>query len=144
MLKPDMAQLKADAFLKKEAAKGKIEAAKAEAIAKKAAKKNPPPQIYQMPEQTGDAEADSLADLDAVQKGFRDRMKEENDRFQLATDSEYWACICFQTREQKEAFLTALDIIKFGDKYLDGQKVAEALKIQLPESKNQIQHQQEN
>ena len=69
-----------------------------------------------------------------MQQGFRKRAADEGKRFALATDSEYWACICFQTREQKESFLVALDILKFGDRYLDGQAVAKQLGVALPKA----------
>ena len=115
-------------------AREKAAAAKREAEARKLLKKNPPPVMVDLPEQTGNPELDSSADLDAVQQGFRNRAKQESDRFALATDSEYWAAICFQTREQKEAFLSALKLLEFGDKYLDGRLVAERLGIKLPES----------
>lgn len=128
----DLSQLKADAILKKAQAKDKIAAARAEVVTRKALLKNPPPQYVAMPKMTGDAQADSAADLDAVQEGFRKRAKDEGNRFALATDTEYWACLCFQTREQKDAFLKALDLLKFGDKYLDGQKVAAQLGVELP------------
>lgn len=115
-------------------AREKAAAAKREAEARKLLKKNPPPVLVEPPEQTGNPELDSAADLDAVQQGFRNRAKQESDRFALATDSEYWAAICFQTREQKEAFLSALKLLEFGDKYLDGRLVAERLGVKLPES----------
>lgn len=115
-------------------AREKAAAAKREAEARKLLKKNPPPVMVDLPEQTGNPELDSSADLDAVQQGFRNRAKQESDRFALATDSEYWAAICFQTREQKEAFLSALKLLEFGDKYLDGRLVAERLGVKLPES----------
>ena len=85
-----------------------------------------------LPDPTGDAEVDSLADLDAVQEGFRKRASNEAKRFELSTDSEYWACLCFQSREQCNAFLKALDLLHIGDKYLDGVKVAEKLGVVLP------------
>ena len=128
----DLAQARANAQGKKEEARQKIEAARREADIKKRLKKNPPPQMVELPEITGNPESDSLADLDAVQAGFRDRAKQEASRFELATDSEYWACVCFQSREQKERFLAALNILEFGDKYLDGQLVAERLGVKLP------------
>ena len=116
-------------------AREKAAAAKREAEARKLLKKNPPPVMVESPEPSGNHEIDSSADLDAVQSGFRNRAKQESDRFALATDSEYWVAICFQTREQKDAFLSALKILEFGDKYLDGQLVAERLGVKLPESK---------
>ena len=112
--------------------KAKIESAKQEAkhaVAKRKRAKQP---TVVMPEITGNPEVDSRADLDAVQKGFRDRIKNENNRFELSTDSEYWFAACFQTREQKEAFLKALDLLVYGDKYIDGRLLAEKLGIELP------------
>ena len=45
-------------------------------------------------------------------------------------DSEYWACLVFQTREQAEAFGRFFG--KPGDKYLDGRMEAKALGIKMP------------
>lgn len=132
--KIDIKKMKEEMLLKKKAAQGKIEAAKEEATIRKKTRKTPPPIMYNIPKQTGDHEIDSLADLDELSKGFRERMKMENHRFLHSTDSEFWACLCFETREQKEAFLTAIDVICYGDKYIDGKKVAEKLKINLPKS----------
>lgn len=114
--------------------KAKIIAARqkaAGAVAKLKRKKEP---TVVMPETTGNPEVDSRADLDAVQKGFRERMKNESNRFELATDSEYWFAACFQTREQKEAFLKAIDLIAHGDKYIDGRLLAEKLGIEVPDA----------
>ena len=119
---------------KLEAARQKIEAAKRASADRKILKKSPPPILVEQIEPSGNPEADSAADLDALQQGFRNRAKAENDRFALATDSEYWTCLCFQTREQKDHFLSVLKILEFGDKYLDGRLVAERLGVKLPES----------
>lgn len=133
----DIKDLKDQALAKKEIARQKIEAAKRDAANKKLLKANPVPKYVDMPEPTGDAETDSANDLTEIQSGFRKRAADESNRFALATDSEYWACICFQTREQKEHFLAALDILKFADqstggRYLDGQEVAKQLGVTLP------------
>lgn len=84
-------------------------------------------------EYTGDAEVDSKAELTELQQAFRDRKKNEARRFELATDSEYWVALCFQTRAQKETFLKALKLIQYGDKYLDGRLLAEKMGITLTE-----------
>lgn len=118
-------QAKAAAAQKKEQAKRLAEEARFRA-------KNPLPKFVDMPEPTGDPEADDAAMLSAVQSGFRERAKREDERFFLATDSEYWICVCFQTREQKEAFLSEMNWLRFGDKYLDGQLVANELGVTLP------------
>ncbi|MBP2320475.1 hypothetical protein JOF56_000860 [Kibdelosporangium banguiense] len=83
-------------------------------------------------EYTGDLATDSAAELDAVQQGFRDRTKREDERFRLATDSEYWFVLCFKSREDKEAFLKAAGLMAVGDKYLDGYAVARVLDIPMP------------
>lgn len=83
-------------------------------------------------ELTGDVEVDSANELSALLTGFRERARQENDRFTLATDSEFWFSIGFKSREQKETFLAALEWLQFGDKYLDGTAVAHALGIILP------------
>lgn len=125
MARPDIEAMKA-------AAKDKAMRLKEGIKAKKIADKMP--RYYKMPEQTGNAEVDSKADLDELQAGFRKRAKDEGKRFEQATDTEYWCAIAFQTREQKEAFLKALNLMEVGDKYLDGQQVAQVLGIELPDS----------
>ncbi len=130
----DKDKLKALALEKKEQARQKIEATRRDMANKRLLKVEPLAKYVDLPPPTGDAEFDSKTDLDAVQEGFRKRAADEGKRFALATDSEYWACICFQTREQKETFLAALNILKFGDRYLDGKEVAKQLGVTLPEA----------
>lgn len=131
----DLAIARENAKAKKAEAKAKAEAAKREARDKKASRAIKLPIYVNMPEQTGDAEVDSAADLDAVQAGFRARAKDDQSRKALATDTEYWACLCFQTRSQKEAFLKALGLIDLGDKYINGVDAAEILGIRIPDER---------
>jgi len=60
---------------------------------------------------------------------FMKRAQAEQQRMELVTDSEYWFCVCFETREQKEALLAALGLLGLGDKYLDGREVARTLGV---------------
>lgn len=76
-------------------------------------------------------ERDSPKETAALVSAFAQRRKREQDRFQQATDGEFWCALCFQTSEQKERFLEALKIIDLGDKYLDGLAVANRLGIDL-------------
>jgi hypothetical protein len=73
--------------------------------------------------------------LTEAEEAFKARAKAEAERFELATDSEYWLAIGFQSRRQKEQFLRALAekfrLADDGDKYLDGWEVAKALGIPL-------------
>lgn len=84
-----------------------------------------------------DAEQASVAELDAVQAGFRERAKNEAKRFEEETDSEHWFAVTFENRSQKLAFLTAMgwDQADPGaDKYLDGRALADHEGIDLPQS----------
>jgi hypothetical protein len=83
-------------------------------------------------EYTGDDAVDAAQEFNEVQKAFMDRNKAEQERFQLATDSEYWCCLVFQSREQKEAFLHAVNWMTHGDKYIDGVKAARTLGVEIP------------
>jgi hypothetical protein len=80
----------------------------------------------------GEIEQATADELSELLGGFKARAKAEQKRFELATDSEYWFAVCFQTREQKDAFLEAVDWYQHGDKYLDGAFVAKQLNIKLP------------
>lgn len=134
MAKPDIQKLRAEAVAKKDRAQAKARVVKAEAIERKILKASPVPQYVEMPTLTGDAQTDSAAELTAVEEGFRKRASDESSRFALATDSEYWACLCFQTREQKNAFFAALNILDLGNgaRYFDGVAVAKRMGIELP------------
>lgn len=78
-----------------------------------------------------EAEAQAVAEVEQVANAFRTGEKEQDQRFDDATDSEYWFALCFQTREQKEEFLRKMRWIDFGDKYLDGMTCARASGITL-------------
>lgn len=84
-------------------------------------------------ERDDDAEADSLekmeqdtiAELSTVENSFRERMKAENKRFLDMCDTEYWFCVCFTSRAQKEEFLRKIGI-DTDLKYIDGKDMARA------------------
>ena len=71
-------------------------------------------------------------EVSAVLAAFKQRAKNEQERFLLATDSEYWIGVCFQTRAQKEAFLLGVNLLQHGDKYIDGELLAKRMGIALP------------
>lgn len=66
--------------------------------------------------------------ISALKQGFIDRAKFERTRLRDATDSEYWVALCFHNREEKERFLKEFGLSRLGDKYLDGNRVAERLR----------------
>ena len=74
----------------------------------------------------------STQEISAVLAAFKLRAKNEQERFLIATDSEYWVGVCFQTRAQKEAFLEGVNLLQHGDKYLDGELLARRMGIALP------------
>lgn len=112
----------------------KIEIAKREARNKIAMIKNKPPSYVELPPiiPGEDPETAASNDLNALQKGFKQRAQDENKRFRLATDSEYWFCVCFQSREQKDGFLNMLNLSCLDDKYIDGSLFAEKLGVNIP------------
>jgi hypothetical protein len=77
------------------------------------------------------------ANVAEIKTAFMQRAADDKARFLEATDSEFWVCHCFRSREQKEAYLRGL-AERFGvdveelDKYIHGEDVAKALGIELP------------
>lgn len=84
-------------------------------------------------QETGSFEADAKEEFSAIKEGFKARALEERKRYELATDSEYWCCLCFPSREHKEEFLRNAGIghKEGGDKYLDGIAAAKKLGVQI-------------
>ncbi len=78
-----------------------------------------------------DIEQVALDEANEVLAGFKERASRETQRYEDATDSEFWIALCFQTRAQKEEFLEKLGLLELGDKYLDGMAVAEVLGVKL-------------
>lgn len=83
----------------------------------------------------GDLEQDIATETSILLQGFKDRAKQEAERFELATDTEFWFAVGFKSREQKELFLQAMNWLQYGDKYLDGNRIARKAGINLPEVK---------
>lgn len=109
------------------AAKGKLQPAKPGG----GTKNQPPAPGPQDNDSPLPVETGSEEELSELLKGFKSRADREDTRMIDATDSEYWICICFQTREQKEEFLDLLHLLDIGDKYLDGMQVAKRLGLSL-------------
>lgn len=100
-------------------------------------KKEPAPQAQEQQEDSLEAlESDCLADMGEVEKGFRARMKAENERFRDMCDTEYWVCLCFKSRAQKEEFLSSVGM-ETDLKYIDGREMARAVKrpVKTPDLK---------
>lgn len=83
---------------------------------------------------TGNVEADAATELDALASAFRERRRDEDKRFQQATDSEYWFAVCFKSRAAKDEFLAAIKARRLGDKYIDGHHLARLLGVDLTDN----------
>jgi hypothetical protein len=71
--------------------------------------------------------------ISEVLKKFKTRKADEKKLYWDNVDSEYWIAVCFQSREQKDRFLEAMEWDRIGDKYLDGIEVMRAMKIPVGE-----------
>jgi hypothetical protein len=95
---------------------------------------NAPDPIKGKVDYTGDIEADAAAELGAVEIGFRERMKEEAERFKGATGSDFYFVAVFDDGDQATAFLKGAGFTGGGDLFIDGRKLADAMGIELPAS----------
>lgn len=69
-------------------------------------------------------------------EAFKKAANAEDRRFEDILDTEYWVCVCFESREQKNEFLRWLEGRGGGEdledeKHIDGLRVAEALGANL-------------
>ena len=78
--------------------------------------------------QTGEVEADAAEEISAALKAIIEQKRAMREVYRTTTDPEFWFAVCFQNREQKEEFLR-LTGWNFGDKYIDGLRVAARLGI---------------
>lgn len=90
---------------------------------------------------TGSLQGDVDAEFEAIDQGFRDRMKQEEQRFDAATGSGEYFIVCFANGEQCGAFLAQLaakvSSIKLDtdDLVVDGRDLARALGFAIPPAK---------
>lgn len=87
---------------------------------------DPTPDPLAAVDYTGNVEEDSHRELSAMEQAYRDRAQKERDRNREALDSEYWFCVVFRTREDKNAFLERYRLREVGDKYLLGKDLDHA------------------
>lgn len=91
--------------------------------------------LAKLGESTGSLEQDTKDELDAIHdayKGFRERAKKEQQRFDHAVDADYWAGICFKSRDDKEAFFEALGVTRFyRGRHVDGYELAKILDLDV-------------
>ena len=75
-----------------------------------------------------DAETQSAEEVSEALAAFKAAAHRERDRFAQATSPDYWFGVYFETREQRDEFLTALkalDLLEF--QWVNGRKLAARL-----------------
>ncbi len=81
------------------------------------------------------AEETAAQEVDDMMTQIRENRKSNAERFRDIEAGEFWFCVCFQSRSQKEEFLAKfLDRFNpgnasFGDKYVSGLELAALLNI---------------
>jgi hypothetical protein len=86
-----------------------------------------------LPDYQNNMEHDAALDMGVIEGEFaaiHAARKQQADAIELANDSEYWFCMYFQSREQKDAFIAALGLDQ--NKYIDGAAAAAKMGIELP------------
>lgn len=81
------------------------------------------------------AEEGAKQELDATQEGFRDRAKQEAQRFEDATDTGYYFCVVFENRAQVDALLDHLRGMGAklpDDLFVDGREISATLGAEIP------------
>jgi len=78
-------------------------------------------------------------ETDDMMASIRENRKNNAERFRDIEAGEFWFCVCFQSRSQKDEFIKKLlekyspgdNVERFGDKYLSGLELAEMLGIDI-------------
>lgn len=77
---------------------------------------------------TGDVEKDTEMELNEYQKENRQQKRQYQAIMDGIFDSEFWFAVAFKDRKTKDEFLKEFGFDKLGDKYIDGGKLAKALR----------------
>ena len=90
-------------------------------------KREKKPTEPQEPKNLEEFEVACEQELGEVEKSFRERMQAETKRFRDMCDTEYWFCVCFTSRAQKEEFLRSVGMDE-DLKYIDGRELAKEVR----------------
>ena len=80
---------------------------------------------------TGDIEENATREVDIVLDELLAQRRAQKERWRTTNDDEFWVAVCFQSRQQKEDFLQRAGWEQFGDKYLDGLRLAAHLGVSI-------------
>jgi len=86
-----------------------------------------------------DTEAIANREVDDMMTLIRENRKNNAEHFRDIEAGEFWSCVCFQSRSQRDDFIVKLlekyspskDIDQFGAKYVSGLELAEMLGIPI-------------
>lgn len=82
-------------------------------------------------EYPGDVEGNATVELETVESFIKEQRQGERERWRLLTDPDFWCCLVFQSREQRDDFLARAGWADIGPKYLNGLAVAHRLGIDI-------------
>ena len=71
-------------------------------------------------EMTGELQEDADTRMSEALRQIIERKKATQERFRVATDPDFYSVICFQSREQRDDFLTKAGWREFGTAFLNG------------------------
>lgn len=81
----------------------------------------------------GDSEAANAEEMSELLKGFKARASNEEDRFELATDGAFYACLVFPSTQIRDAFFDAVKCPEAKDfNFINGVHLAERMGVTLP------------
>lgn len=92
-------------------------------------KVKPVPIIYESDEPN--IEIDSQTELSDLQKSFRERAAASEKEKEKNTNSEFWSCVVFKNKEQRDRFCELLGIKEPDLQYINGQKLIKALELRI-------------
>ncbi len=79
----------------------------------------------------GDPEENATREVDIVLDELLAQRRQQKERWRITNDDEFWVAVCFQSRQQKEDFLRLAGWEQFGDKYLDGLRLAAHIGVSI-------------
>lgn len=89
-------------------------------------------------EYTGQVTIDAPEEADRLLSAFQKKARKENLRQSFVGDAEFYSCVIFQTVEQRDAFIAALEAVGMqppeDPQYLNGEEIADVLEIEIPAS----------
>jgi len=93
-----------------------------------------------------DTEAIANQETDDIMSLIRENRRSHAEKFRDVEAGEFWSCICFQSRSQRDEFITNLlakyaphtNIDKFGAKYISGLELADMLGVAIEPIKLEV------